>query len=74
MQMTVMLLPFVFYKLLKTKEVAVYELIALLSMLAGAVFGIEVLFVGEVFYSVLLPSVLSGISAYLVFSFPRCIE
>ncbi len=33
---------------------------------AGAVFGIEVLFVGEVFYSVLLPSVLSGISAYLV--------
>ena len=57
-EMTVMLLPFVFYKLLKTKEVAVYELIALLSMLAGVLslsrnavlFG-GILFVGFMIYA-----------------------
>lgn len=57
-EMTVMLLPFVFYKLLKTKEVVVYELIALLSMLAGVLslsrnavlFG-GILFVGFMIYA-----------------------
>lgn len=34
--------------------------------IAGAVFGIEVLFVGEMFYAVLLPSVLSSIASYFV--------
>ncbi|MGN0903553.1 MAG: chloride channel protein [Alphaproteobacteria bacterium] len=34
--------------------------------IAGAVFGVEVLFVGEIFYTVLLPAVVSGIIAYFV--------
>lgn len=33
---------------------------------AGAVFGVEVLFVGEIFYPVLLPALISGIVAYMV--------
>ncbi len=33
---------------------------------AGAVFGVEVLFVGEFFYPVLLPAVISGIASYFV--------
>ena len=33
---------------------------------AGAVFGVEVLFVGEIFYPVLLPALISGIIAYMV--------
>lgn len=33
---------------------------------AGAVFGVEVLFVGEIFYPVLLPALISGITAYMV--------
>lgn len=57
-EMTVMLLPFVFYKLLKTKKIVVYELIAMLSMLAGVLslsrnavlFG-GILFVGFAIYS-----------------------
>ena len=57
-EMTVMLLPFVFYKLLKTKKIIVYELIAMLSMLAGVLslsrnavlFG-GILFVGFMIYS-----------------------
>jgi H+/Cl- antiporter ClcA len=33
---------------------------------AGAIFGVEVLYVGQMFYDVLLPSLVSGITAYLV--------
>ena len=33
---------------------------------AGAIFGVEVLFVGEIFYPVLLPALISGIVAYMV--------
>ena len=33
---------------------------------AGAVFGVEVLFVGEIFYPVLLPAFISAIMAYMV--------
>ena len=33
---------------------------------AGAVFGVEVLFVGEIFYPVLLPALISGVVAYMV--------
>lgn len=35
---------------------------------AGAIFGIEVLFIGQMFYDVLLPSFISGIVAYLTAS------
>ncbi len=34
--------------------------------IGGAVFGVEVLFVGEIFYPVLLPAVISSISSYFV--------
>lgn len=33
---------------------------------AGAIFGVEVLYVGQIFTDVLLPSLVSGITAYLV--------
>lgn len=33
---------------------------------AGAVFGVEVLFIGELFYPILLPALISGITAYMV--------
>lgn len=33
---------------------------------AGAIFGVEVLYVGQMFYDVLLPSLVSGVTAYLV--------
>lgn len=33
---------------------------------AGAVFGVEVLFVGEIFYPVLLPALISAVVAYMV--------
>lgn len=33
---------------------------------AGAIFGVEVLYVGQMFYDVLLPSLVSGITSYLV--------
>ena len=33
---------------------------------AGAVFGVEVLFVGEIFYPVLLPALISAVIAYMV--------
>ncbi len=42
--------------------------------ISGAVFGIEVLFVGLILYDVLLPSIVSGITAYYVtilFDIPR---
>ena len=32
--------------------------------IAGAIFGVEVLFVGNLLYSVLLPSLISGIASY----------
>ncbi len=34
--------------------------------IAGAVFGVEVLFIGAIMYDVLLPSVVSGLTAYMV--------
>ena len=34
--------------------------------LAGAIFGVEVLFVGQMFYSYLFPSFVSGIIAYMI--------
>lgn len=34
--------------------------------IAGAVFGVEVLFVGEFFYPILLPAMISGITSYFV--------
>jgi H+/Cl- antiporter ClcA len=37
--------------------------------LAGAIFGVEVLFVGNIVYDVLLPSIISGLMAYEVSSF-----
>ncbi len=33
---------------------------------AGAIFGVEVLYVGQMFYDILLPSLVSGITSYLV--------
>ena len=33
---------------------------------AGALFGVEVLYVGQMFYDILLPSLVSGVTAYLV--------
>lgn len=38
------------------------------STIAGAIFGIEVLFIGAIFYDVLFPSFISGIVAYQVAS------
>ena len=37
--------------------------------IAGAIFGVEVLFAGSILYDVLLPSFISGIMAYQVSSF-----
>lgn len=34
--------------------------------IAGAIFGVEVLFIGAIMYDVLLPSVVSGLTAYMV--------